>query len=129
MICGKCNTKGIENQAGGNSFWYCRGCKDEIAAPATPLAKAYGAENNLERLKKLYEYADDSFQFAKSPILTDEQRNAKKAKYLKSTLNIDCLLRSTWIGKHPSDKVEDVTYWLATGLIDQESARKLLAFS
>ncbi len=73
MICGKCNTQGVENQAGGSSFWYCRSCKDEIAPPATPLAKAYGAEgsiedsiqNNLEQLRKLYEYAGDDLNFNK----------------------------------------------------------------
>lgn len=30
MICNTCNNKGIENQAGGNKFWYCKTCKDEI---------------------------------------------------------------------------------------------------
>lgn len=30
MICNTCNNEGIENQAGGNKFWYCKTCKDEI---------------------------------------------------------------------------------------------------
>lgn len=30
MICIKCNQSGILNQANGNSFYYCRTCKEEI---------------------------------------------------------------------------------------------------
>lgn len=30
MICSKCNTEAIENQAGGKIFHYCRTCKDEV---------------------------------------------------------------------------------------------------
>ena len=30
MICTKCNVQGIHNIAGGNAFFYCRGCKEEI---------------------------------------------------------------------------------------------------
>lgn len=30
MICTKCNQSGILNQANGNSFYYCRTCKEEI---------------------------------------------------------------------------------------------------
>jgi hypothetical protein len=30
MNCPKCNNEAIENQAMGESFWYCRTCKDEV---------------------------------------------------------------------------------------------------
>ncbi len=30
MICGKCRQPGVENQAMGKTFWYCRTCKVEI---------------------------------------------------------------------------------------------------
>lgn len=30
MICKKCNTEGVKNQAMGKEFYYCRNCKEEI---------------------------------------------------------------------------------------------------
>jgi hypothetical protein len=42
MICTKCHSDGIENQALGKTFWYCRTCKDEILPE-----KAYGLDANL----------------------------------------------------------------------------------
>lgn len=30
MICTKCNNAGILNSAGGNDFWFCTTCRDEI---------------------------------------------------------------------------------------------------
>ncbi len=36
MICHKCKNKGIENQANGKTFFYCRTCKDEITDGSEP---------------------------------------------------------------------------------------------
>ena len=33
MLCIKCNTAAIKNQALGKEFWYCRTCKDEVGLP------------------------------------------------------------------------------------------------
>lgn len=43
MICTKCSNPGVENQAGGKTFWYCRTCKDEIMAeePMSDLTMKY----------------------------------------------------------------------------------------
>ena len=38
MICTKCGTLGVENQANGNTFYFCRTCRDEIRPEEKPAA-------------------------------------------------------------------------------------------
>lgn len=40
MICPKCSNAGVENQALGKTFYYCRTCKDEIGLEAVPSEPA-----------------------------------------------------------------------------------------
>lgn len=65
MICHKCNNQGVENEALGKKFWYCRTCKDEItAAPPQPEPNT-PKKSDYDR----YWYSGQSF----APLFTYKQ--------------------------------------------------------
>jgi len=42
--CNKCSNQAVENFAGGNQFWYCRHCKDEVVVHDYAYLKAAKAK-------------------------------------------------------------------------------------
>jgi len=58
MICPKCNTQAVENEALHKKFWYCRKCKDEVVPPKQDAKNQSGELNTLNAWLPLSEDTD-----------------------------------------------------------------------
>jgi hypothetical protein len=91
MICTKCNSKGVENQALGKTFYYCRSCKDEISLEA---ANDTGKLSNLAALQQSINYVASQIFAPRAlasiaPVPCPTPTPASPTTYFPATKNIN----------------------------------------
>lgn len=68
MICNKCKNTGVLSSAGGQDFYYCRTCKEEIPLEAKPTDE----ENWLKQFEDMLRDSQEDMRKAISNYIPED---------------------------------------------------------